>query len=91
MPPGDDPANPTATLPEHLDTFVNTLMAVLAIGITSDDGITRLELLRELLERGASGSGNIASNSAARRSIRRHSRWWPTSWTKIWGSGNRHD
>ncbi|CAB1102718.1 unnamed protein product [Ectocarpus sp. CCAP 1310/34] len=48
----DDPNLTSTNLVEHMETLVYAIMKVLKVGIGSEDGQTRLELLRQQLQEG---------------------------------------
>ena len=49
---GDDPHFTRTTLIEHLETFIDAVMTLLSLGIESEDGTTRLEILRQRFRNG---------------------------------------
>ena len=49
---GDDPHFTRTTLIEHLETFIDAVMTLLSLGIESEDGTKRLEILRQRFRNG---------------------------------------
>ena len=49
---GDDPHLTRTTLIRHLETLIDAVLTLLSLGIESEDGTTRLEILRQLFRNG---------------------------------------
>ena len=49
---GDDPHITRTTLIEYLETLIDAVMTILSLGIESEDGTTRLEILRQRFRNG---------------------------------------
>ena len=49
---GGDPHITCTTLIEHLETLIDAVMTILPLGIESEDGTTRLEILHQRLRNG---------------------------------------
>lgn len=51
---GDDPTITRTNLPDHMDTFVNAIITLYDCGLSTEEGSSRLGILRQQLESGAS-------------------------------------